>query len=173
MNPLSDNIIFVDTEFTSLNPYKGEILSIGMVKMNAEELYLELDYEGELDQWVFDNILPTLKDKKVSLEEAAKRVIEFVGPDKPYMVAFVSQYDSLYLYKLLGIENNPFFRYPFDFASFMFANGYDPDDFNKKGQKFLIDLGIDIDKYKLHNALDDARVLREAYIKFFKINLEK
>lgn len=28
MKPYSDNIIFIDTEFSSVNPYKGEILSI-------------------------------------------------------------------------------------------------------------------------------------------------
>lgn len=166
--PLSDNIIFVDTEFTSLDPYKGEILSIGMVKPDGEDLYLELEYEGEVDQWVVDNILPTLKGEKVSRQEAKEKILQFVGPDKPYMVAFVPQYDSLYIYKLLGIENNPFFRFPMDFASVMFAHGFDPDYFNKKGQKFLIDLGIDISKYHNHNALDDAKVLKEAYFKFFE-----
>lgn len=168
MKPFSDNIIFVDTEFTSLEPHKGEILSVGMVKMNGEEFYLELECSGELDQWVFDNILPTLRGEKVSREEAAKKIIDFVGPDKPYMVSFVSQYDSLYLYKLLGFSNNPFFRYPCDFASIMFARGFDPDTYSKKGREFLINLGIDTSKYKMHNALDDARVLREAYLRFFK-----
>ncbi|MBD3248057.1 hypothetical protein GF382_02070 [Candidatus Falkowbacteria bacterium] len=166
--PLSDNIIFLDTEFSSLDPYKGEILSIGMIKMTGEELYLEIDHEGEVDQWVFDHILPTLKKEKIDRREAAEKILEFVGPDKPYMISFVSQYDSLYLYKLLGIEKNPFFRFPFDFASMMFAAGYDPDDFNKKNRKFLIELGIDVEKYKMHNALDDAKLMREAYLEFFK-----
>lgn len=39
-------LIFFDTEFTSLDPYKGEILSIGMVKENGEELYIELECDA-------------------------------------------------------------------------------------------------------------------------------
>lgn len=166
--PFSDNIIFVDTEFTSLDPYKGEILSVGMVKINGEEEYFELDYEGEVDPWVAEHILPYLKKEKISRKEAASRVLSFVGDNKPYMVSFVPQYDSLYLYKLYGIDNNPFFRYPMDFASMMFACGIDPDHFNKKGQKFLLDLGIDVGEYRMHNALDDAKILREAYLRFLK-----
>src|SRR4030066_1628453 len=46
MKPFSDNIVFLDTEFSSLDPYKGEILSIGLVKMNGDGLYLELEYTG-------------------------------------------------------------------------------------------------------------------------------
>ncbi len=45
MKSFSENIIFFDTEFSSLNPYEGEILSIGLVKPNGEELYLELEYD--------------------------------------------------------------------------------------------------------------------------------
>lgn len=66
MKPFSDNVIFVDTEFSSLNPYKGEVLSIGLVKINGEELYLELEYQGEVDDWPKQNILPTLKSPKVN-----------------------------------------------------------------------------------------------------------
>jgi hypothetical protein len=47
--PYTDNLIFYDSEFSSLDPYEGEILSIGMVKPNGQELYLELEYEGEVD----------------------------------------------------------------------------------------------------------------------------
>lgn len=28
MKPFSENIIFMDTEFTNLNPYEGEIISL-------------------------------------------------------------------------------------------------------------------------------------------------
>jgi hypothetical protein len=34
----AENILFIDTEFSDLDPYIGEILSIGMVKLSGEEL---------------------------------------------------------------------------------------------------------------------------------------
>jgi hypothetical protein len=71
--PFSDNVIFVDTEFSSLDPYKGEILSVGLVKLRGEELYLELECDGEIDEWPKKNILPTLKQKKYSKAEARKK----------------------------------------------------------------------------------------------------
>ena len=40
--PFSNNVIFYDAEFSNVDPYTGELLSIGMVKVSGEELYLEL-----------------------------------------------------------------------------------------------------------------------------------
>ena len=112
MKTFSDNIIFVDTEFSDLNPYKGEILSIGLVKLNGEELYLELEYDGGVSDWVKENIIPTLTQSKVTREEAKKTIRDFVGRGKPYMVSYVNQYDTIYLYKLFVGEEHPFFWLP-------------------------------------------------------------
>lgn len=167
MNPFSDNIIFIDTEFSSLNPYKGEILSIGIVKLNGEELYLELEYDGEVDSWPKENILPTLTGLKVSRQDAVKLINEFVGLNKPYAVAYVNQFDTLYIYKLFGTGNDPFYWLPIDFASLMFAKGYDPE----KELDLAKSLGIDTSRFKLHNALDDAKLLREIYLNFFDLRI--
>ena len=64
MKFFSDNIVFFDTEFSTLDPYKGEILSIGLVRVNGEELYLELEHEGEVSDWTKQNILTNLKAEK-------------------------------------------------------------------------------------------------------------
>ena len=61
----SDNIIFIDTEFRDLDPYRGELLSIDMVKMTGEEIYIELDYYGACSEWVQKHILSTIKAYKV------------------------------------------------------------------------------------------------------------
>jgi DNA polymerase III epsilon subunit-like protein len=156
-------IIFFDTEFTNLNPYKGEILSIGMVKKSGEELYLELEYDAECSDWVKNNILPTLKKKKISRENAIKKIKEFVGKNKPIMMAFVNQYDTIYLYKLFGGPETPFYWIPIDFASILFELGYDPEDYNAR-RKIFTELGIKIENFNQHNALDDARLLRETYL---------
>ena len=42
MKAFSKDVIFVDTEFTDLDPYTGEILSVGMAKPNGDEFYVEI-----------------------------------------------------------------------------------------------------------------------------------
>lgn len=62
--PFTDNVIFMDTEFSTNDPYEGEILSIALVKLDGEELYLELEFEGEANEWVKKHILPKLDQVK-------------------------------------------------------------------------------------------------------------
>ncbi len=168
MKPFSKNIIFVDTEFSDLNPYKGEILSIGLVKLNGKSLYLELEYNGEVSDWVKKNTLPTLTKRKLSREEAKKKIKKFVGNKKPFMISYVDNFDSIYLYKLFNIKEFPFHWIPIDFASIMFGAGINPENYHDNKMKFIRQLGINPKKYKQHNALDDAKLLREVYLKFFK-----
>ncbi|MDD5617460.1 MAG: exonuclease domain-containing protein [Candidatus Omnitrophica bacterium] len=172
MKPFSNNIIFFDTEFSSLDPNKGEILSIGLVKLNSKELYLELEYDGKVDKWVEKNILPTLKGPKVSRKEAVKRVKEFVGKTKPYIVGYINQDDVIYwqkLYRSVGVKRNPFHLVAIDFATILFMLRIDPGSyyFGDKNN-FYKKIGIDHTKYKKHHALDDAKLLREVYLKFIE-----
>jgi len=164
--PFTDNIIFYDTEFSSLDPYVGEILSIGAVKMNGEEFYCELEYDGECSDWVKENLLHTLTAPKISRAEAKQKLAEFVGANKPYLMAYVNQFDSLYTYKLFGTETGPFHWLPLDFASVLFALGYDPEVYMKDNYTRLAnELGVKInDSRHTHNALDDAKFLREVYL---------
>jgi len=168
--PYSDNIIFFDTEFSTLDPYKGEILSIGLVKFNGEELYLELEYDGYIEEWVKKNIIPTLKEPKVSRDEAKKIIVKFIGKEKPYSVAYVNKFDAVYWRKLFNSGDDPFFWLPIDFASMLFGLGIDPEAYYFGDKKnFYKEIGVDHTKYKEHNALDDAKLLREVWLKFFKI----
>lgn len=166
-NPFSRNVIFLDTEFSSLDPYKGEILSIGLVKLNGEELYVELEFNGKVNPWVKENILPTLSKEKVSRIEAVKIIRNFIGRKKPYIVAYVNQYDVIYTYKLFGDKEKPFHWLPIDFASILFGMGIDPESyFPKDKENFFDKIGVDSIKFKhTHNALNDARLLREVYLK--------
>jgi len=160
---LEKEIIFFDTEFTDLNPYVGEILSIGLVKKSGERLYLELESNTNCSDWVKENILPTLNDKKYSREEAKIILSNFIGKDHPIMVANVNQYDTLYFYKLFSGPETPFFWIPIDFASILFSKGYEPEDYINRGEIFK-KLNINIEKYNQHNALDDALLLRDTYL---------
>lgn len=164
--PFSQNIIFLDTEFSSLDPYKGEILSIGLVTLSGKELYLEIEYDGPFDPWVKEHILPTLKEPKVSRAKAIEKIKKFVGKDSPYLVAYVNQYDTIYTYKLFRGIKKPFRWLPLDFASILFGLGVDPESYSPEDKNnFFKQIGVDSSKYNLHNALDDALLLREVYLK--------
>ena len=172
INPYSENIIFFDTEFSSFDPYNGEILSIGMVKMNGDEFYLEVESEREPSEWVKKNVVPLLTENKVSRVEASKRIIEFAGTGNPYLVSYVIEFDAPFFYKLLGVsadKSNREFPYHWiilDFASMLFAIGKNPAEFASQSKNAMIkELGIDMSKYKEHHALDDAKLLRDAYLK--------
>ena len=168
--PFSKNIIFLDTEFSDNNPYKGEILSVGLVKITGEELYLELEYEGLVSPWVKKNIIPNLKGEKISRRKAITEIKKFVGKEKPYVVTYVTPFDIVYLHKLFGskkIEDTPFYWLPIDFSSILFGMGINPESYYLKDKdNFFEEIGIDTSKHKhTHNALDDARLLREVYLK--------
>lgn len=165
--PYSNNIIFFDTEFSSLDLEKGEILSLGLVKLNGEELYLEFDFKGEADEWPRNNILPNLNQPKISKTEAIQKIKDFIGNSKPYVVAYVNQFDMAYFYKFFGLDNfNEKFNWiPIDFASILFSQGVNPELLSSWDQDFLKKLQIDSSKFKQHNSLDDAKLLREVYLK--------
>lgn len=167
--PFSDNLIFFDTEFSSLNPYEGEILSIGMVKMTGEELYLEIDRPGlECSDWVKENVLPLLNSKKVTIETAKKKINEFVGNQSPYAICYVNQFDAPYLYKMIPQNELLLHWIVLDFASVLFALGIDPAIMSKENKFLFEKLGVKYEKYKHHNALDDALKLKELYTKLLE-----
>ncbi len=170
MKVASGNVVFVDTEFSDLDPYKGELLSVGMVKADGQELYLELEHAGEVSDWVRENILATLDQPKLARGEVRRRIAEFVGERKPFMISYVNQYDAIYLYKLFVGEENPFLWLPIDFASMLFAIGKDPRSYHNEQAGFCKEIGIEPAKYRRHHALDDARLLREVYLKMFPVS---
>ena len=103
--------------------------------------------------------------------EAVEKVKKFVGDQKPYAVSYVNQFDMLYWYKLTGGGSEPFFWLPIDFSSMLFGWGIDPEAYNWQDRSnFYKQLGIDHTKYHEHNALDDAKLLREVYLKFLELD---
>jgi len=166
----SENIIFFDGEFTSLDPYRGEILSAAFVKPSGEELYLEIERDRALsDAWVTENILPMLDGNPVSPKEACDRIREFIGKGSPYLVSYVSHFDTVFLHKLFGDTERPFSRYPIDFASMLFTNGFDPGNLLENDRVLSELLGIEPSaSHRMHHALNDARLLRDAYEKLLR-----
>lgn len=159
MKPYSDNIVFVDTEFSGLEFYLGELISIGLVKLSGEELYLELDYAGPVNEFVQREVLPKLHGPTVPPHDAIARIRAFVGDGRPYMVTEAGHYDALYVYKLFGIAEQPFHEVPLDFASMLFCHGIAADQDNAAY------FGIERRRFRSHHALDDARFLRAIYVR--------
>lgn len=170
MNQHFANVVFWDTEFSSLDPYKGELMSIGMVKPTGEELYLELAFNGVADAWVMENVVPKLSGQKVSREEAIKRIEAFLGDSKPHMVAYVNQFDVVYLYKILGAKTTTkdyaFHWIHYDLATMLATLGYDPECLtHNKLPQFAAEHGLDVSWRREHHALDDAKLMKMVYEK--------
>lgn len=169
----SSKIIFFDSEFSSNDITAGELLSVGMVKLTGEELYLELKHSGSVSHWVERNILPTLNAAKVNRNEAIRKISNFIGNEIHYLVSYRTPYDTVYLHKLFGImdfDKLPFYPWLIDFDSLLFINGYDPRSLTgEKLNEFAKLHKVNISKYVIHNALDDARLLRDMYLKIVDI----
>lgn len=163
-------LVFFDGEFSSLDPYVGELVSFGVVKESGEELYCELEYDGEYSDWMKENLVHTLIAPKVSRQQARDMLRTFAGALQPYVCAFVNHFDTVYLSKLFAEDIRkgettlgPFHWMPVDFASVLYAKGIDPQRF-PHDSVLLRDLGIDEKQFKhTHHALDDARLLRQAW----------
>lgn len=83
---------FLDTEF---NGWGGALLSLALVPDEGEELYLTLDWEGPLDQWVERNVVPyldtvpdALVSPRMSRADAARTLSHYLAGDpEPVIVA--------------------------------------------------------------------------------------
>ena len=83
---------FLDTEY---NGWGGALLSLALVPEHGEELYLTLDWDGVLEPWVEQNVLPyldTVPDShispRLSLSDAARVVAHYLAGDpEPVIVA--------------------------------------------------------------------------------------
>ena len=83
---------FLDTEY---NGRGGALLSLALVPEDGEELYLTLDWEGELEEWVQRNVVPyldmvspALVSPRMNRLDAARTVAHYLAGDSdPLIVA--------------------------------------------------------------------------------------
>lgn len=164
--PTNDNIVFIDTEFTDLDPLTGELLSVALIKPNGEELYIELPYTADPHPWVKEHVLPFLSGQTTTKEDAVTKIRKFIGDSKPHLMAYIVQLDAVYWYDLFGsAQSHPAHKHPIDFASILFAHGFSSDAYSDPD--FLKSINVDMEKKgRGHHALDDCRFLREVYYKF-------
>jgi DNA polymerase III epsilon subunit-like protein len=166
--PFSRDIVFFDAEFTGHDILRDQLMSVGMISLDGQrEMYFELVYDPmHVSDWVRENVEPHLNESKISDVEARERIRHFCGSHEPHLVATVNHYDMAFWHKLFGEEKEPIHHIPIDFASMLFAVGLTPArEIDGEKKKFYAQFGIDLDQYQMHNALDDARLMRELYIR--------
>ena len=83
---------FLDTEY---NGWGGALLSLALVPDDGEELYLTLDWQAPLDEWVERNVLPyldavpeSLVSPRMGRADAARTIAHYLAGDSdPLIVA--------------------------------------------------------------------------------------
>lgn len=164
--------VFFDTEFTGLRQ-STTLISIGCVAESGEEFYAQLtDYdESQVDEWIRKNVLDNLwwgdystKQPPTHIgtrQQVAQYLAEWLSQwERVEMWSDVYAYDWVLFCNLYGnamfIPKNVYYI-PFDLATFLAANGVDPDISREEYGRMA-----DVDGQK-HNALWDARVIRSCY----------
>lgn len=147
--------VFYDAEFNE-KPNFLEPISIGLVREDGFELYIELQFDpNNSNPWVRENVWPHLLDPprmtcdgwqvaNTSREEAAELILEFCGPE-PEFWTYYGAYDWVALCWLFGTmmdlpEGWPMFPMDLKQCLAMAGNPEVPDIASE-----------------CHNALDDAR----------------
>lgn len=96
--------VFFDTEFFE-DGRTIDLISIGLVREDGEELYLESSdadlSRAAADPWIAENVLAHLTGQQVSRHEMAEKVVAFCGPN-PEMWAYYADYDWVVLCQLFG-----------------------------------------------------------------------
>ncbi|MBN2585488.1 hypothetical protein JXA59_02465 [Patescibacteria group bacterium] len=162
IKPFSSNLLFMDAEFSTINPAVGEIISIALIKPTGEELYLEIEHDpNTLDDWVKENVIPKFTGPLVSRAAAWEKLNEFIGPNHPYVVSYINHFDVVFFWKTFGMpKDRPTYDYwfPLDMATLLFFSGVDPRGYIHQP---IIDQ---------HNALTDTRLLKAGYEKLLADN---
>jgi hypothetical protein len=143
---------FLDTEF---NGFGGKLMSMALVpeNLNAPEFYCEIEVKDQLDTWVQVNVAPHM----------------FLVP------ASYSEFQLSFSRYLLNIEYDEIIiiaDWPDDIRYFCEAMITGPGEriLMPTNIKFELDFGIEYESLVPHNALHDARAIRDFYMKRETIN---
>jgi hypothetical protein len=140
---------FLDTEY---NGWGGALLSLALVPEDGEELYLTLDWDGTLDEWVERNVVPyldTVPDSLVSPRltrvDAARMIAHYLAGDPDPLIVADWPEDIAYFSALLVTGPGVMAEIPrlrFEFVA-------------------LAGFSTAANSKVAHNALHDARSLRD------------
>ncbi len=173
---MSKTKIFFDTEFTGLHQ-NTTLISIGLIAETGQTFYAELtDYDkSQIDEWlqtnVIENLLLSPQDNCANNNEW--KLLADSKSVKEALTVWLSQFESVEIWSdclsydwvlfnqifghAFNIPKNVYYI-PFDICTLFKLQGIDPD-VNRE----------DFADYKTnsrkHNALHDARVIRECFVK--------
>jgi hypothetical protein len=138
---------FIDTEF---NGFGGKLMSMALVpeNLNEPEFYCEIEMKDQLDPWVAKNVAPHMFQSPVSyggFQVALSRYLLNIEYDEIVIVA----------------------DWPDDIRYFCEAMITGPGEriVMPTNIKFELDLSIKYESVVPHNALHDARAIRDFYMK--------
>jgi len=170
--------VFFDTEFTGLHQ-NTTLISIGLVTQDDDKFYAEFtDYDkNQVDDWIQENVIdnlwngivkdPTVEKRYDYVNSTTKRIKIYLEDwfekisdgEKLEMWSDCYAYDWMLFNQLFGHAFNIpkcIYYIPFDISTLMKIKNVDPD-INR--EEFVNITG------PKHNALHDAKVIRECYNK--------
>ena len=143
---------FLDTEY---NGWGGALLSLALVPDSGEELYLTLDWDGKLEEWVERNVLPYLDSvtsgllsPRMSRADAARMLVHYLAGDRDPLIVADWPEDIALLNALLVTGPGVMAEIPRLRFEFVALAG-----FSTAGNSKVP-----------HNALHDARALRDHFL---------
>lgn len=138
---------FLDTEF---NGFGGKLMSMALVpeNLNVPEFYCEIEMKDQLDPWVAKNVAPHMFQAPVNYGE-------FQFSLSRYLLNI--EYDEIVIVA----------DWPDDIRYFCEAMITGPGEriVMPTNIKFELDFGIEYESLVPHNALHDARAIRDFYMK--------
>lgn len=137
--------LFLDTEF---NGFGGKLLSMALVPENTEvrEFYKELEIKDQLEPWVKENVVPHLILNPCTYWEFQQSLAQYLWEVGECIIVADWPDDIKYFCEALITG-------PGLMISVM------------HNIKFELDLKIDYESLVPHNALHDARAIRDYYIR--------
>jgi len=136
--------LFLDTEF---NGFGGGLISMALVPEDSttREFYKELEMREQLEPWVRDNVVPHLVLVPSSYNEFQQSLAQYLREVGECTIIADWPDDIRYFCEALITG-------PGEMISF------------KHTIKFELDLGINYESLVPHNALHDARAIKEFYL---------
>lgn len=137
--------LFLDTEF---NAFGGKLISMALVPedINFSEFYCEIEMNDQLDPWVRDNVVPHLILVPCSYNTFQSKLAVYLN----------------YIGKSIIVAD-----WPDDIRYFCEALITGPGEMISIGNNINFELNFDVEYNSLvpHNALHDARGIRDFYLR--------
>ena len=136
---------FLDTEF---NGFGGKLMSMALVPENNSrpEFYKELEMNDQLEPWVRDNVVPHLFQPPVTRQEFQNALAQYLWECRDDIVIIADWPDDI-RYFCESLITGP------GMCLNLLSN-----------IKFELDFGIEYESLVPHNALFDARAIRDFYM---------